>query len=64
MSIYTEIIDHEVKSYITELCDTRWRKMSAPCKGCRYRTPIDDGVSCCMFLTLPRDWPLFEKESG
>lgn len=62
MSIHSEISNKEVKSFIINLCDQRWETMRKPCKGCRYRRPIDDDIMCCMFPTVPRDWPIMEKE--
>lgn len=65
MSIHTEVADNSpAKDFIQDLCTKRWGKMAYPCKGCKYRYPIkDDSGMCCIFSTVPMDWPNFEERA-
>ena len=61
MSIHTEIEGPE-KKYLEDLCDSRWDKMKNPCKGCKYRYPLNDNSRCCIFPSIPRDWVFLERD--
>lgn len=61
MSIHSEVSDNSpAKKFIEDLCLNRWEKMKSPCKGCKYRCPVKDSVSCCVFATIPKDWAFHE----
>lgn len=60
MSIHSTVDNEIAKKYIVELCEARWKKMTYPCKGCKYRFPINDGANCCIFESIPRDWSRME----
>ena len=59
MSVHSEIEDDSPEMrFVIKLCADRWKRMNNPCKGCRYRYPVNDGeLRCCIFPTCPRDWP-------
>ena len=62
MSIHSDIKDNSPeKKFIEDLCDTRWTKMKNPCKGCKYRYPIENPSRCCIFPSIPRDWRFLEN---
>lgn len=61
MSIHSEVSDERARTFIENLCETRWNKIKNPCKGCKYRFPVKDEVNCCIFATIPRDWAIFEN---
>lgn len=43
MSIHSEIpVNSPEGKFLESLCDTRWEKMKDPCKGCKYRYPIEN----------------------
>ena len=60
MSIHSTVENKVAKNFIENLCEARWKKMAYPCKGCKYRFPINDGVNCCIFASIPKDWPVME----
>ena len=63
MSIHSEIMDKSPeKKYLEDLCAERWNKMSNPCKGCKYRFPLNDTSRCCIFPSVPRDWAFLESK--
>lgn len=62
MSVHSEITDNSPeKKFLENLCTERLEKMRKPCKGCKYRYPIEDGFRCCIFPTVPRDWLFLEN---
>ena len=61
MSIHSEIpVNSPEGKFLESLCDTRREKMKDPCKGCKYRYPIENPMRCCIFPTLPKDWRYFK----
>ena len=61
MSIHSEIpVNSPEGKFLESLCDTRWEKMKDPCKGCKYRYPIENPMRCCIFPALPKDWRYFK----
>jgi hypothetical protein len=62
MSKHSEIVDNSPeKRYLECFCRDRWGRMSDPCRGCKYRYPLESSDGrCCIFPSVPKDWALFE----